>query len=239
MLLCTMLSTFAFPVAAATSGTTGSCTWTLDGTVLTISGNGSMENYYDSSPSPWGTSITEVKIEPGVISIGEHAFSGCTGLTGVTIPDSVTSIGDKAFYGCTGLKEVEILGKLTAILLNTFSYCSSLKRIFLPKELSVIYENAFNGSPISHVYFGGTQTQHAAMTIQHTNGTLETAKWSYNETGLPEYTFPDVKAGAYYEKGVLWAVNKGVTNGTGDGNFSPDKTCSRGEIVTFLYRCMA
>ncbi len=53
---------------------------------------------------------------------------------------------------------------------------------------------------------------------------------------LPVISFRDVKAGAYYEKGVLWAVEKGITKGTSATTFSPDKTCSRGEIVTFLWR---
>lgn len=43
-----------FNVSAATSGTTGDCTWTLDGTVLTISGNGAMEDYIEESSKPWG-----------------------------------------------------------------------------------------------------------------------------------------------------------------------------------------
>ncbi len=48
--------------------------------------------------------------------------------------------------------------------------------------------------------------------------------------------FPDVPSGAYYNGAVRWAVYKGVTNGTGDGKFAPDKTCSRSQIVTFLHR---
>ena len=39
------LGTFSLTANAATSGTTGDCTWTLDGTVLTISGNGKMDDY--------------------------------------------------------------------------------------------------------------------------------------------------------------------------------------------------
>ena len=49
------------------------------------------------------TGLTSVTIPNSVISIGVFAFSGCTGLTSVTIPNSVTSIGDDAFSGCTGL----------------------------------------------------------------------------------------------------------------------------------------
>ena len=48
--------------------------------------------------------------------------------------------------------------------------------------------------------------------------------------------FADVKAGSYYYDAVLWAVENGVTKGTSDTMFSPDATCSRAQIVTFLWR---
>ena len=48
--------------------------------------------------------------------------------------------------------------------------------------------------------------------------------------------FADVKAGSYYETAVLWAVENGITKGTSDTMFSPDATCSRAQIVTFLWR---
>ena len=48
--------------------------------------------------------------------------------------------------------------------------------------------------------------------------------------------FTDVKPGAYYYNAVLWAVEKGITNGTSDTTFGPDETCTRAQIVTFLWR---
>ncbi len=52
-----------------------------------------------------------------------------------------------------------------------------------------------------------------------------------------EKTFTDVAADAEYAQAVAWAVESGVTAGTGDGTtFSPDATCTRGQIATFLYR---
>lgn len=50
--------------------------------------------------------------------------------------------------------------------------------------------------------------------------------------------FDDVPAGASYADAVTWAVNWGVTQGTGEGTFSPDLTCTRGQIVTFLFRAI-
>ena len=47
--------------------------------------------------------------------------------------------------------------------------------------------------------------------------------------------FADVADGYYYEA-VLWAVERGITNGTSADRFSPDSSCTRGQIVTFLYR---
>lgn len=48
--------------------------------------------------------------------------------------------------------------------------------------------------------------------------------------------FSDVKPGSFYEEAVNWAVANKITSGTGGGKFSPGKTCTRAEIVTFLYR---
>ncbi len=48
--------------------------------------------------------------------------------------------------------------------------------------------------------------------------------------------FTDVPADAAYAKAVSWAVSKGITNGTSATNFSPGDTCTRAQIVTFLYR---
>ena len=48
--------------------------------------------------------------------------------------------------------------------------------------------------------------------------------------------FTDVPAGSYYHDAVLWAVEQGITKGTSDTTFSPNANCSRGQIVTFLWR---
>ena len=48
--------------------------------------------------------------------------------------------------------------------------------------------------------------------------------------------FTDVPVGSYYYDAVLWAVENGITKGTSDTTFSPNMTCSRAQIVTFLWR---
>lgn len=55
----------------------------------------------------------------------------------------------------------------------------------------------------------------------------------------PAAGFTDVPAGAEFAQAVAWAVEKKITGGTGDGKFSPEQTCTRGQIVTFLYRAFA
>ena len=49
-------------------------------------------------------------------------------------------------------------------------------------------------------------------------------------------SFSDVPASAYYAKAVAWAVENGITTGTGDGMFSPDAVCTRAQAVSFLWR---
>ena len=50
--------------------------------------------------------------------------------------------------------------------------------------------------------------------------------------------FDDVAVGAWYADSVKWAVDEGITNGTGDTTFSPDAVCTRAQAVTFLWRAM-
>ena len=52
----------------------------------------------------------------------------------------------------------------------------------------------------------------------------------------PTNPFGDVAEGVYYFDAVLWAVEKGITTGMGDGIFAPNNACNRGQIVCFLYR---
>lgn len=52
----------------------------------------------------------------------------------------------------------------------------------------------------------------------------------------PSQAFVDVKTGDYFYDAVLWAVEKGITNGTSAETFSPNAPCTRAQIVTFLWR---
>ena len=156
--LCLALSVFTVvPFAAsaaevteetvgATSGTTGSCRWSLDDEGnLTISGNGAMVDYdatYSNdtwiTTAPWGANIKSVVIEDSVTSIGSSAFYGCTRLTSVTIPDSVTNIGGSAFGGCTGLTSVTIPDSVTSIGDDALYGCTGLTSVTIPDSVTSI-----------------------------------------------------------------------------------------------------
>ena len=56
------------------------------------------------------------------------------------------------------------------------------------------------------------------------------------EPASTENPFTDVKAGKYYYKAVLWAVENGITSGTSATTFGPDDPCTRAQVATFLWR---
>ena len=65
----------------------------------------------------------------------------------------------------------------------------------------------------------------------------------WRAAGCPEPTatenpFVDVKEGDFFHKAVLWAVEKGITNGIDATHFGPNESCNRAQVVTFLYRAM-
>ena len=70
----------------------------------------------------------------------------------------------------------------------------------------------------------------------------QTVTFLWRSAGSPAATgsgFADVASDAYYAGAVAWAVSEGITNGTTATTFSPSSSCTRAQIVTFLYRYMA
>ena len=84
----------------------------------------------------------------------------------------------------------------------------------------------------------GTSANTFAPKALCTRAQVVTFLW--RAAGCPEPqnagSFADVTAGSYYAKAVAWAIENGITGGTGDGMFSPDAVCTRAQAVTFLYR---
>ena len=75
-----------------------------------------------------------------------------------------------------------------------------------------------------------------------TRGQVVTFLWKAMDFPDPQSSynpFTDVKPGKFYYNAVLWAVERGITNGTSATTFSPNKTCTRGQVVTFLYNALA
>lgn len=118
------------------SGTCGeNLTWSLDNDgIFTIRGEGDMED----DVSQWfELNISKVIIEEGVTSIGNGAFTGCTGLKDVTLPSSVVSIGTRAFIGCENLTGIHIPEGVTDLGYGAFMYCSRLSAISVAANNSV------------------------------------------------------------------------------------------------------
>ena len=212
----------AVSVAAATSGTTGDCTWSLDRGHLTISGNGRMGYFSSSPPAPWGRGIISVTIEEGVTNIGTYAFyqcsaltsvelpdsvtsigadafAYCTALTSVDIPDSVTSIGDAAFYQCSALTSVTIPDSVTSISGSTFAYCRSLTSVELGDGITSISYNMFHGcSSLTAVEIPDSVTSIGSDAF-------------YNCTSLQSVTIPNsvtsIGDDAFYGCSTLASVN--------------------------------
>ncbi len=83
-------------------------------------------------------------IPDDVVSIGDNAFAGCTGLKTIKIPSSVASIGCDAFSSCSSLTSIDIPSGVTSIGAFAFYSCSSLGLISIPDSLTVIADYAFD-----------------------------------------------------------------------------------------------
>ena len=84
-------------------------------------------------------------------------------------------------------------------------------------------------------WFSDKALNKAVTSVKLTANTTVYAKWTQNG-GTAQNPFVDVKEGAYYYDAVLWAVEQKITSGTSATTFSPDASCTRAQMVTFLWR---
>ena len=77
-----------------------------------------------------------VEIPNNVTTIGDYAFSGCTGLTNIIFPDGLTTINQSDFGGCTGLTEIDLKNVTTFSGNYHFQICSSLRKVIGKKVTS-------------------------------------------------------------------------------------------------------
>jgi hypothetical protein len=89
--------------------------------------------------------IHTVVMEPGVTTIGNHAFEDCKNMTSVTIPNGVTKIGWYAFGWCYDLASVTIPGSVITIGHEAFYLCKTLTSVIIPDGVTTIERFAFNG----------------------------------------------------------------------------------------------
>ena len=154
-----------------------------------------------SMPSGKYTGVVEIPetvtydgVTCNVTSIGESAFSNCSGLTSVTIPDSVTSIASSAFWGCSGLTSLTIGNSVTSIGTAAFFDCSSLTSVTIGNGIKTVSDKAFcNCVELTDVYC-------LAETVPSTNST------AFADSYI-EYATLHVPAEAYnsYKKSACWS----------------------------------
>ena len=114
----------------------------------------------------------------------------------------------------------------------------SMETPFQDLKPGAFYEKAVAWAVEQEITSGTSQTQFSPDGTC-TRGQIVTFLWRFK--GSPEVSevntnFHDVKLGAFYEKAVGWAASTGVTSGTSETTFSPDNTCTRAQVVTFLHR---
>ena len=100
------------------------------------------------------------------------------------------------------------------------------------------YEDAVDWA-VANGITTGTDAAHFSPDGICTRAQAVTFLWRAAGRPAPEsrtMPFTDVPADSYYYDAVLWAVENGITKGTSSTTFSPDNTCTRAQIVTFLWR---
>ena len=191
------------------------------------------------NPLHYSLSLTDGKLP---VSLGEM-------LDGVMTPMNAALALDAAKYHCayvdvvdepvdgsmhpTNDGYIDMADRIYAKLKN-----ARVKTAFTDvQDLSDEFRAAINWGVDSGITKGTSET---TFSPDKSCSRAEIVSFLYRLAGTPAVayadSFSDVSADDYYAPAVAWAVDSGITQGTGNGKFSPDATCTRAQIVTFLYR---
>ena len=199
-------------------------------------------------------SLESVIIPDGVETIGNAALTTCESLKTVTIPDSVKTIGGYAFSYC-GLTELRIPGSVESTGQYVFAHNPALRYAEIADGVGKIGASAFFGCENlekvtildrdCEIYDKADTLGDSARTVicGYPGSTAEAyaKKYGYpfEEVTIKPFRFADVgDKDKYYYDPVYWAYGHDpqITNGISADSFGPDSGCSRGQVVTFLWR---
>ena len=221
-----------YEVGAVTKGT------------LTVNPRSSSGGGGDSSVSTY--SVTVGKTENGSVSVSPKSASKGDTVTVTVTPDKGYTLETLTVLDKNGkeLKLTEKNGKYTFTMPAgkvevkvTFMDDNTMLNYFVDVKSDNYFYDAVKWAAEKGIT-SGTDATHFGPNAVCTRAQIVTFLW--RTTGSPEPkstgSFADVPTDSYYAKAVAWAVENGITGGTGDGKFSPDATCTRAQAVTFLYR---
>lgn len=233
-------------VAIPNSGTTdivvgiGAKTYTL--TILRNSGTGGNQGGGGSGYSYYtikATAGTDGSISPsGDVSVREgkdqtFAITPDKGYTVANVKIDGKSIGAVKSYTFENVRRTH-----TIEVIFMKANGNPQTGVFVDVATGSYYEDAVDWA-VENGITKGTDDTHFSPDGICTRAQAVTFLWRAAGSPKPEtraMPFTDVPVGSYYYDAVLWAVENGITKGTSDTTFSPNMTCSRAQIVAFLWR---
>ena len=209
------------------------------------SGGGSSSG---GSSSPSYSVTTPGKTENGTVTVSPRSAEKGDSVTITVKPDSGYQLDDLTVTDKNG-KELKLTDKGN----GKYTFTMPASKV----EVNATFVKEVETSPFSDVstsayYYEAVKwAQEKGITGGIGNGLFgpnqpctraQIVTFLWRAAGSPEpkamSSFADVSTDAYYAKAVAWAVENGITTGTGDGKFSPDATCTRAQSVTFLFRAI-